>query len=92
MEEVFKRENDKMVKLVQHKEEMLSNVEVYNHWAKLCSMEANYNSQLRKIQAQLDQVRQQKENMREIAKDCERRIPKQAPQSVVEPKEVNLNE
>jgi len=76
MEEVFKRENDKMVKLIQHDEKSLTNQEVYNHWASVCTKEAQLEVQLRQIQAQLDMLREDKEKIREIAKDCEKRIPK----------------
>ncbi len=76
MEEVYKRENDKMVKLVQHNEKMLSNQEIYNHWASLCSQEGRLNLEIRRIQSQIDQIRESKEAIRDIAKDCERRIPK----------------
>jgi len=76
MEEIFKRENDKMIKLVQHDEKMLTNQEVYNYWASLCSQEAKFNQELRRIQHQIDQIRERKESMKEMAKDCEKRIPK----------------
>ena len=76
MEEVFKRENDKMVKLIQHDEKSLTNQEVYNHWVSLATQEAKLNTEIRKIQGQLDQLRERKEAIREIAKDCEKRIPK----------------
>jgi len=88
MEEVFKRENDKMVKLIQHNEKSLSNQDVYNHWVKLCSEEAQLNQQLREVQAKIDMIRERKEKIREISMDCEKRIPK--PKHI--PKEVNLNE
>ena len=76
MDEVFKRENDKMVRLIQHDEKSLSNQEVYNHWVSLCTQEARFEQQLREIQTQLDMLRERKEAIREIAKDCEKRIPK----------------
>ena len=76
MDEVFKRENDKMVRLTQHNEKSLTNQEVYNYWVKLCTEEAKFNTEIRKVQGQLDQLRERKEAIREIAKDCEKRIPK----------------
>jgi len=83
MDEVFKRENDKMVRLIQHDEKSLSNQEVYNHWVSLCTQEANFEQQLRKTQTQLDLLRERKEAIREIAKDCEKRIPKEKPSEVI---------
>ena len=83
MEEVFKRENDKMVKLIQHDEKNLTNQEVYNHWVSLATQEAQLNTEIRKIQGQLDQLRERKEIIREIAKDCEKRIPVEKPSGVI---------
>ena len=84
MEEKFTRENEKMVKLVQHEEKMLTNQEVYNYWARLCSEEARMNIEMRKTQSQIDQIRERKDSIKDIAKDCEKRIPK--------PSEVNKDE
>jgi len=87
MEEVFKRENDKMVKLIQHDEKSLSNQDVYNYWVKLSTEEAQMNQQLREVQAKIDILRARKEEIREIAKDCEKRLPK-----LKKEKKVNENE
>ena len=90
MEEVFKRENDKMVKLIQHDEKSLSNQDVYNHWVKLCTEEAQLNMKLRETQAKIDMLRERKAKIKDIAKDCEKRIPKPKPKP--KPSEVNENE
>ncbi|KKK47530.1 hypothetical protein LCGC14_3154270 [marine sediment metagenome] len=76
MEETYKRENEEMVKLVRHEEKMLTNQEIYNHWGQLSAQEVQFNQQLRRAQAQLDRIREAKEKLKKIAKDCERRLPK----------------
>ena len=84
MEEVYKRVNDKMIKLTQHDEQMLSNQDMYNFWASLCTEEAKINLAIRKHQTILDKIREQKEKIKDIAKDCEKRLPKSVPSEVKE--------
>jgi len=91
MEEVFKRENEQMVKIIQHEEKLLTNQEVYNHWIKLSTEEMQKNQEMRKIQAKLDQIRERKKEIKDICMECEKYLDKEDDKEVkiIEPSEVD---
>ncbi len=75
-EKTIKRVNDKMVRVDINIEKLMSNQELYNLFAGLKQEEIQCNQQMRKIEHKLDKVRKEIAFLNDIARDCEKRIPK----------------
>ena len=82
-EKKIERINDKMVKITIDIEKLMSNQEVYNLFAQLKQEEIqakqqiiSYNQQARTAELNLEKIKKEIQFIDDVARDCEKRIPK----------------
>jgi hypothetical protein len=88
--EKIERVDEHSVKVITHDEKVISNQDVYNHYAQLKVLEQKKLGQISKIEEELKGLQSAIEFWKKTALDCEARLPKQKKESHIEPGEVKI--